>query len=288
MAGSGAAQTYPRQYRLWPSSEIHQTMIQLGEDYPNLIAVKTSQDAFGLPSAGDSADCPFDGTSVGCLNYFGIIQDYVAHPEGSASSNRLPTVLLSGALHGDERVGPTVVMETAILLLKAAACEADNSTACQKVLTTEEGLSDKQRRWLARLATSRRIVIVPTANALGYYQNNRFEDGYDPNRDFPFDQDSEQCMNTIAGRTLNEIFQSNIIQFSFTFHAGIDLIGYEWGAFPYLNSAISPDDNAQAQLATGFSRFAGGWSGQRSYPTGPMNEILYAVQGGMEDWAYAG
>jgi Zinc carboxypeptidase len=287
-AGYGAAQTYPRQYRIWPSSEIHQTIVQLGKDYPNLIAVKTSQDAFGLPSAGVSTDCPFDGTSVGCLNYFGIIQDYVAHPVGSASSNRLPTVLLSGALHGDERVGPTAVMETATLLLKAAACEANQVTTCRQVLTTEHGITDKQRRWLARLVTSRRIVIVPTANALGYYQNNRFENGYDPNRDFPFDQDSKSCMNTIAARTLNEIFRNNIVQFSLTFHAGTDLIGYEWGAFPYVNSANSPDDNAQAQLASGFSRFAGGWSGQRSYPTGPMDKIMYPVQGGMEDWAYAG
>lgn len=287
-AGSGAAQTYPRQYRIWPSSEIHQTIVQLGKDYPNLIAVKTSQDAFGLPSAGASTDCPFDGSSVGCLNYFGIIQDYVAHPVGSASSNRLPTVLLSGALHGDERVGPTVVMETAMLLLKAAACEANQVTTCRQVLTTEQGLTDKQRRWLARLVTSRRIVIVPTANALGYYQNNRFENGYDPNRDFPYDQSSTLCMNTIAARTLNEIFRSNIVQFSFTFHAGIDLIGYEWGALPYLKNPISPDDTAQAQLASGFSRFAGGWSGQRSYPIGAMNKILYPVRGGMEDWAYAG
>ena len=288
VGGSYADQTYPRSYRLLPSIEIHQTIVQLGKDYPNFIKVRTSQDAFGLPSAGTSSDCPFDGANVGCLNYFGTIQDYVAHPQASASSNRLPTVLLSGALHGDERVGPTTVIETAKLLLKAAACEANGDAACRQVLKTEEGISDTQRQWLARLVTSRRIVIVPTANALGYYQNDRFEDGYDPNRDFPYDQDSSQCMQTIAARTLNEIFRSNIIQFSFTFHAGTEMIAYEWGAFPYLDTPISPDDTAQAQLGNGFSTYAGGWTGQQNYPTEAMNNIIYPVYGGMEDWAYAG
>ena len=286
--GSYAAETYPRQYRVMPAREIQQTIVRLGKDYPKFIEVRTSQEAYGLPSAGAFADCPFDGADVGCLNYFGVIQDYVAHPKSSASSNRLPTVLLSGALHGDERVGPTAVMETARLLLQAAECEADGGTTCRQVLKTEQGISDKQCRWLARLVTSRRIVIVPTANALGYYQNIRTEDGNDPNRDFPYDQYSTLCMLTIAARTLNEIFRRNIIQMSFTFHAGIEMIGYEWGAFPYLNTAVSPDDTAQAQLATGFSTYGGGWSGQPTYLTGPMNDIIYAVNGGMEDWAYAG
>jgi len=42
----------------------------------------------------------------------------------SPSSNALPEVLWSGALDGNERVGPTAVMEAASLLLKAASCEA--------------------------------------------------------------------------------------------------------------------------------------------------------------------
>lgn len=286
MVGSCSGQ-YPRQYHLWSSSEIHSTIVQWGKDYPQLIRVNTSQTAFGLSSAGQASDCPFDGSDVGCLNYFGIIQDFVAHPLGSASSNLLPTVLLSGALHGDERVGPTAVMEAAKLLLQAAACQANGGSQCQLDLQNQ-GMTNKQRQWLARLVTSRRILIVPTANSLGYYRIDRNEDYVDPNRDFPFDPSSTSCMTTIAARTLNELFRDNIIQFSITFHAGTDVIGYEWGAFPYWDIPKSPDDVAQAQLAEGFSRFGGAWSGQRSYPTGTINDVVYPVQGGMEDWAYAG
>ena len=285
-AGSCSGQ-YPNQYHLWPSSEIHSTIVQWGKDYPQLIRVNTSQTAFGLSSAGLGSDCPFDGSNVGCLNYFGIIQDFVAHPLGSASSNLLPTVLLSGALHGNERVGPTAVMEAAKLLLQAAACEANGGSKCQLDLQNQ-GITSKQRQWLARLVTSRRILIVPTANSLGYYRIDRTENNIDPNRDFPFDQSSSSCMTTNAARTLNELFRDNIIQFSFTFHAGTDVIGYEWGALPYWGISTSPDDVAQAQLAKGFSSFGGAWNGQRRYPTGTINDLVYPVSGGMEDWAYAG
>jgi Zinc carboxypeptidase len=279
--------TYPRSFYLWSSLEIHSTILKWGEQYPSFLVVQTSQEAFGLPSAGKTNDCPFDGSNVGCLNYFGVIQDYVVNPIGSTGSNQLPTVLLSGALHGNERVGPTAVMETASLLLAAAACESTSSQACRKDLT-RQGIIPKQRRWLARLVRSRRIILVPTANALGYYRNMREEGDIDPNRDFPFDQDPTYCMRSIAARTLNELFLKYIIQLSLTYHAGIDMIGYEWGAFPYENNDVSPDDVAQSELATGFSKFAGGWVGQRNYPIGTMNDLLYPVNGGMEDWAYAG
>ena len=52
----------------------------------------------------------FDRRSVptvkeGCLNWILTIEDKLAHPEGSPSAKYLPEVFLSGAVHGDERVG---------------------------------------------------------------------------------------------------------------------------------------------------------------------------------------
>lgn len=91
-------------YTLWNSQQIHETLNVWSKHYVNLINVTTSQDAFGLPTAGGTNDCPFDDAQDGCLNYFFIIQDYVAHPEGSESARRLPSVLLSGEVHGDEQV----------------------------------------------------------------------------------------------------------------------------------------------------------------------------------------
>jgi hypothetical protein len=97
---------------------------------------------------------------------------------------------------GNERVGPTAVMEAVTLVLEAAACEAmpqkkerhsatgsniSEAKSCRLALE-KKGINDKQRQWLARLATTRRIVVIPTANSLGYFQNKREENGIDPNR----------------------------------------------------------------------------------------------------------
>ena len=145
----------------------------------------------------------------------------------------------------------------------------------------------RHRQWLARLVATRRIVILPSANALGYYRNIREEGDIDPNRDFPFDvDDPTKCMQTIAGRTLNEVFRQHMIQLSLTFHGGMEVVAYEWGAPTFLNYD-SPDDTAQHDIASAYSQYGGGWTESHNYDFGTMNDLVYYVRGGMEDWAYA-
>eukprot|EP00590_Aulacoseira_subarctica_P005026 CAMPEP_0172432904 /NCGR_PEP_ID=MMETSP1064-20121228/65515_1 /TAXON_ID=202472 /ORGANISM="Aulacoseira subarctica , Strain CCAP 1002/5" /LENGTH=707 /DNA_ID=CAMNT_0013180519 /DNA_START=21 /DNA_END=2144 /DNA_ORIENTATION=+ len=275
------------------NSEAIQTItLELPRKYPNFVEVDSSQNLYGLPSAGTDQDCLFDNSANGCANWIITIYDRIKHnvSESAQTFHELPEVLLSGALHGDERVGPTTVIEVARLLLEAAQCESyvldnvDEHKSCQLELQ-RKGVDDRTRRWLARLVATRRIIIIPSANALGYYRNQREEDGIDPNRDFPFDlQDFSRCMQTVAARTLNEVFRDHLIQLSFTFHAGMEAIGYEWGAPSH--EEPSPDDKAQNILASRFSWY-GGKVDQRTYPFGDMNSLVYPVNGGMEDWAYA-
>jgi hypothetical protein len=301
------AQTDIRQYELWKSEQIATTVKRWAEHYPNLLRVTTSQEAYGLPTAGGVGDCIFEtaseGGMMGCRNYILTIQDFVAHPQDSASSRRLPELLWSGELHGNERVGPTAVLEATQLLLDAATCEARPRLSLQPTATTtttakdaqtsqvwlkeleaardcrmdlrSQGIHDEHRVWLARLVATRRIVVIPTANALGYDQNVREENGIDPNRDFPYDlTDPRQCMQTIAGRTVNEVFREHLFQLSLTFHGGMEVIGYEWGA-PHWQTKRggttlpSPDDVAQAAIAQAYSAYAGGWTTTKPYDTGP-------------------
>jgi hypothetical protein len=295
-----------RNFELLTSAQIASELKHLAIQYPQLATLSTAQESFGLPSAGSSTDCIFD-TTPGCQNYFLTIVDSIAHPSNSESAKYLPDVFLSGALHGNERVGPTATLETAKLLLEAAHCESlprytkapdlntedgsEWSLEVQEALACREnlasiGITDAQRKWLARLVTTRRIVISPMTNALGYDRNTREEGNIDPNRDFPFDQDPTECMQTIAGRTINELFRSHLFQMSLTFHAGTEVVAYEWGAYPYKN--FSPDDTAQRDIANSYSHYAGDFDGTPLYRTGTMNELVYPVNGGMEDWAYAG
>lgn len=286
-------QTEVRAYELWQPEEIVESILRWAGHYPDLLRVTTSQSAYDLPSAGGKNDCPFEPDNEdGCRNYILTLQDFAAHPEGSESSARLPELLWSGELHGNERVGPTAVLEATLLLLEAASCEElprlevkqqkadlwknelERANSCREKLA-RQGIDDEHRQWLARLVTTRRIVIVPTANALGYFQNTREENGIDPNRDFPYDVlNPKDCMQTIAGRTLNEVFREHLFQLSLTFHGGMEMIGYEWGATSWQDpntekTPVSPDNTAQTAIAMAYSDFAGGWSNTENYGFGP-------------------
>lgn len=326
-------QQYVVDYELWEASRFPKVLKEWEAKYPDLIRVTTAQEAFGLPAAGNKADCPFY-EKEGCPNYFFTLQDYIAHPVGSSSSSHLPEVFWSGCLHGNERVGPTSVMEASALLLEAAYCESlprqsspslssDKKEAkiCRDNLRNK-GIDDVNRQWLARLVTTRRIVVVPTTNgksdiaiqyvlspifrytllkspfksfslkmrsrivALGYYRNRREEGPIDPNRDFPYDlNDNTKCMQTIAGRTANEIYREHMFQLALTFHGGMEVVAYEWGAPSWLGH-LSPDDTAQSQIGAAYSRYGGGWRTSKPYDYGTMNDMVYYVQGGMEDCMY--
>ena len=143
-----------RAYGEWSLQKIHAKLHEWEQLYPDFVTLTTAQDAYGLPRAGGPEDCPFDEGADGCLNYILTVQDKLTHPVGSRSAKHLPAVMLSGALHGDERVGPTVVMETVGLLLEAASCESklltDPKTAaeghsCRQALEQDEFINGQQR-----------------------------------------------------------------------------------------------------------------------------------------------
>jgi len=276
-------------YELWKPEDIGSTLQKWATHYPNYVRVTTAQEAYGLPPAGSAHDCPYD-QGEGCLQYIMTIQDYPAHDE--TATKRLPAVLWSGELHGNERVGPTAVLEAANLLLQAASCEALGNEEPTLAATCRQdlydyGIDDVDRQWLARLVATRKIVVVPTANAQGYYRDTREEDEIDPNRDFPYDiVNPHDCMQTIAARTLNEVFRSHIFQLALTFHAGMEIVAYEWGATSW-KGYYSPDHEAQTVIGAAYSRYGGSFASSPAYASDTMNDQVYPVEGGMEDWAYA-
>jgi hypothetical protein len=124
-------------------------------------------------------------------------------------------------------VGPTATMESAWLLLKAAACyrnaTAGATTAVANTTTAEAETPQKQQltctvddvfdgedsaaehiAWLAKLVATRSLYIMPATNALGFYAGTREEAGIDPNRDFPYHQKPTQCMQVLAESVLTQ------------------------------------------------------------------------------------
>ena len=57
----------------------------------------------------------------------------------------------------------------------------------------------------------------------------------DINRDFPYNQSTDFCLNTIAARTIFKIFQQNLIVSAITFHGGANSITYPWGSLNHIS-----------------------------------------------------
>ena len=94
-------------------------------------------------------------------------------------------------------------------------------------------------------------------NAVGYYEKRREEKTVvqnglntaykDPNRDFPYNNNKNQCMNTVVGRTLYRLFVENLFVTTITFHGGTNVVSYCWGSMNHMighSGAEAPDHYA--------------------------------------------
>lgn len=269
-------------------------MQELASSYPDLVDFDNAQDKYGLPSPGACGD-----KRVPCKQYMLTITnktslnefDSLAENSNSngindgnstvhniyAKSTR-PQVFFSGEIHGDERVGPQAMIELALLLVHGASYKEDGKD--------NKRLYKSDNAWLRYLVNSRVIIIMPMTNAVGYSEFTREENGIDTNRDYPIDNPRRNCMRAVTSKAINEIFREHMFSIALTFHGGMQAIAYEWGTKTHYSHPVSPDDYAQASIASIMSAYAGKFQGSR-YPHGRMNNLVYPVNGGMEDWAYA-
>ena len=225
--------------------------------------------------------------------------DIVTLSDFSSPSTDKVQVYISGTLHGDERIGPQV----AYYLIEYLLTTFGNEKETQQLLKTRE------------------IIVTPMTNAVGYYHNEREErlnkqhseytsnkarvkpieaDSMDINRDFPYNVRSDQdCLNTIAGRVIHQIFTQNLIVSAITFHGGTNVIGYPWGSFNRVSktgadsyvSKESPDLVALDRIAQLLKSQSGEVITSTNPPIDPyifgdISSTIYPVNGGLEDWAY--
>ncbi len=98
-------------YKILSYSEINKRILDLAAKYSRWAISYIAQERYGLPSPGKCGEESYE--------------QWVLHITDHESYDRdleRPEVFFSGALHGNERVGPTVTVEVAELLLKAVEC----------------------------------------------------------------------------------------------------------------------------------------------------------------------
>lgn len=231
-------------------------MHQLAARYPHLVELTDAQSAFGLATAGTCGSEP-------CRNWIVHLTNRRTLPDAER-----PEILLLGGLHGDERIGQVSTLELVRFMAESHS---------------------RGEPWVSRLVNTTSVWLVPMTNAVGYHRNERLELGLFPNRDFGYLQRASACMTTIAGRTVNELFTRHAFQIVITFHGGMTSIGYPWGSFNHhaTGPRRAPDDAALDDIARAMSTYASTGSVDKRYPFGTMNDQVYPVQGGMEDWGYA-
>jgi len=256
-AVNSSAAPQGRAFKYYSYLEVVEQVQELGAKFPDLVEVFDAQSRYGLPSPG------YCGNQE-CKQWVVRITNRTTLPDAER-----PQVFFSGEVHGNERVGPSTMIEMMKLLVE----------------TYTEGSNP----WLSRLVDTRDIFIMPATNAKGYYDNKREENHIDVNRDFPIDRNPSECMRTIAGRAVNEVWRENLFQVALTYHGGMQAIAFEWGTVTNQREElrVSPDDVAQLGLGSAMSAFAGAFDAGR-YPHGRLNDLVYPVNGGMEDWGYSG
>ena len=269
--------------------QIKGKILALKASFPETLTVFTTQERYGL-----------DHPTGPCGSNSEVCEQHVLRVSSVSEEDQIPTLpegFVSGALHGNERVGPVATLHAVELMLRAHAClasERASSDHCEYLRDFD--IDDLELAWLHRLVETRAVYAIPMTNAAGYYRNEREErvgsTKVDPNRDFPYDRKDKdsKCMQTIAARSINELFREHIFQVSITFHGGMEIIAYEWGSTNHPRQGdgdYSPDHTVQADISGALSAYAGSFSSTQAYDFDKMNRKVYPVNGGMEDWAYA-
>ncbi|GJQ15748.1 hypothetical protein GpartN1_g7539.t1 [Galdieria partita] len=239
---------------------------ELQQEYPDIVGLYSAQEAFQLPHVGR---CGVQQEP--CTIW--IVELVNRTKKSSQQLAQLPEMIVSGELHGDEPVGTL----SSFYFIKTLV---------------EQSFRDP---WLSMLLNTRIVTVIPMTNAVGYDHNVRGESEgmvelMDPNRDFPFDQDPDKCMKTVAGKALYSLFHHHLFQILLTFHGGTNVLGYEWGDTRHCHSTScepSPDDWIMHSIATKLQQVSGSAGiHEKPYIVGDMGSTVYPVKGGLEDWAY--
>jgi len=205
-----------------------------------------------------------------------------------SSDMSLPQVVISGEIHGNERVGPVASLFTAQLLVWASMCSIKKIESHCAHLRNDLLVTDEEITWLTFLATRRDTFVLPTPNCQGYIRKVRSDEGVDTNRDFSYSREDNNCFITTTTKIFQALFSTVSVQILVTFHGGMVALGYEWGSMDHPRGKdFSPDHRAHRDIAQSMAKFGGSFKGAKAYVAKPINSIVYPVHGGMEDWAYA-
>jgi hypothetical protein len=165
-----------------------------------------------------------------------------------------PSLLITAATHGDEVITTEVLMELVNQLVAGYGKDAR----------------------LTELVNRHNIYFVPVVNPDGFVRNERYDNGRDPNRSYPY-PGHESMSPTSSINGIMNFFKAHEIAGSIDFHAYGGLIMYPWG---YTHDPI------EAHAAEQFQRLTAKMAETNRYTYGPISDVIYIAPGSSADYYF--
>lgn len=177
------------------------------------------------------------------------------HVVSTAPSERgKATLMITGCTHGNELITTEVVLGFIDALLKGYGTDGR----------------------VTRMVDEHDIYFVPIASPDGYAVQERYTEGVDPNRDFPYpDDESHQSVKTI--QSMMAFATAKQIKGSIDFHSAAGMVFFPW-AYTYdpIPSADYKDlDALTTQMAA-----------TNGYQHGQIAQTIYVAPGSSADYYY--
>jgi PKD repeat protein/succinylglutamate desuccinylase len=172
-----------------------------------------------------------------------------------------PEVMFEGGIHGDELMGPEIVIRYARDLCKGYGIDS---------VYTE-------------LVGTREIWLYYLVNPDGYVNMSRYNsNGVDCNRDFGYMWGGEGSSSGYFSQPESKIIRNLQLEHNFAlftdYHAGTEIISYPWS----YRTEVSPDNAALTSMAAAYSNA----SGYPSLQYGQGYNVMYQIFGSTKDNHY--
>ena len=173
-----------KRYQYQKYSELVAKMIALQSEHPTMLRLFTAQDRYGLPAVGN---CASSDTKGKCLVYSILLTNLTSLEADPGLLITRPSLFISGTLHGNEWIGPQASVGFAEYMLKQQSkrwikfllntrivVRADSRKEGWDVAVATSRVPQPAAlacglTWRERAPTSPAQVIVPMANADGYF-----------------------------------------------------------------------------------------------------------------------
>jgi len=173
----------------------------------------------------------------------------------SVGSTSKPALVITGATHGNELITVEVVLGLMDKLLS--------------------GYGKDSR--ITKMVDDHELWFIPVVNADGYNRQERYCDGVDPNRDYPWVEDPQHKPN-VAIQSIMDFFKKHQVKASIDYHSAAGMVMYPWG---YTYDPIPSADKEK------FDKLTKNMAEANGYQYGQIAETIYIATGCSADYYYS-